>query len=439
MLAWAAVVSLAACSRPPADNLLFVSFDTTRADHISAYGYDRATTPNVDALAREGVLFERAFSHVPSTLPAHTSMFTGLLPPEHGVRCNGWFRVPDQHVTLAESLGGRGFATGAIIGAFPLDNRFGLDQGFSNYDARFTATADAAGRGSGRMDAPGNWLTHDYLDFERSAREVTDESIEWLRDNSTNRWFLFAHYFDAHWPYEPTPEWAGQFELPYDAELAFADHHLGRLLAFVDGLPGNTLVVFTSDHGEGLGDHGEALHNRYLYNATLHVPLIMRLRGKAATGHRVRTNVSHVDLHPTILELLGVAGPKSPHGRSLVPALEGGSLPDRDIYSETLVWAIEMARGISVRALLRGDHKWIRTDREAPAEPGRRDELYDMRADRTESRDLSATSVADALSDVEQRLAAWSDSLESAALKPERMPLDELTKAKLKALGYLGD
>ena len=149
---------LSACSRPPADNLLFVSFDTTRADHISAYGYRYATTPNIDALAREGVLFERAFTHVPSTLPAHTTIFTGLLPPQHGVRCNGWFRVPAEHTTLAETLAAQGFATGAVIGALPLDDRFGLDQGFETYDARFRSSADATDRPAGAMDSPGRWL-----------------------------------------------------------------------------------------------------------------------------------------------------------------------------------------------------------------------------------------------------------------------------------------
>jgi arylsulfatase A-like enzyme len=433
------LASVAACSRPAADNLLFVSFDTTRADHISAYGYGQATTPNIDALAQRGVLFERAFSHVPSTLPAHTTMFTGLLPPRHGVRCNGWFRVPLEHETLAETLKRARFATGAVIGAFPLDNRFGLDQGFGTYDARFTSTADSSGREEGRMDAPGEWLTHDYLDFERSAREVTDESIAWLRKRSGSRWFLFAHYFDPHWPYEPTPDWADRFEVPYDAELAFADHHLGRLLAFVEELPGKTLVVFTADHGEGLGEHDEAWHNRYLYNTTLHVPLIMVLEGKAVSGRRVRTNVSHVDIHPTLLELLDVSGPRSPDGVSLVPALEGGAVAERDIYSETLVWALEMARGVSVRSLIRGDHKWIRTDSVAPAKPGRINELYDMTRDAREVDDLVSSAAASGFEDLEVRLGELSDRLEAAAVTPERMALDDTTKAKLRALGYLGD
>lgn len=442
---------LSACSKPPpADNVLFVSFDTTRADRIAAYGYGLPTTPNVDALADEGVLFERAFSHVASTLPAHTSMFTGLLPPEHGVRCNGWYRVPPEHETLAETLRAHDFATGAIIGAFPLDNRFGLDQGFDVYDARFDSAAPVDPgdrRPDGAMDQPGQWLTHDYLDFERSAEEVTDRAIGWLeRRGRRERWFLFAHYFDAHWPYEPTAPWAARFESPYDAELAYADHHLGRLLEYVENLPGRTLIVFTADHGEGLGDHGEDWHNRYVYNSTNRVPLIVRLPGTAVAGRRVATNVSHVDLQPTILELLEVEGPESPHGRSLVPALGAGDLELRDIYAETLVWSLEMPRGISVRALIRDDYKWIRTDKAAPAVPGRRVEVYDMRSDPAELLNLAAevatdseSARADEFRAMSDELDRWSDALESTGANPQRMPLDDATTQKLKALGYLGD
>jgi arylsulfatase A-like enzyme len=435
-------LSSAACSRPAADNILFVSFDTTRADRISSYGYSQPTTPNVDALAAEGVLFERAFSHVPSTLPAHTSMLTGLLPPRHGVRCNGWYQVPEEHETLAETLAGAGFATGAVIGAFPLDSRFGLAQGFSHYDARFTSGSEQADRPEGLLDAPGRWLSHDYTDFERSAKEVSDRAIEWLRahGNDDRRWFLFAHYFDPHWPYEPTAEWSGRFAETYDAELAYADHHLGRLLEFADTLPGRTLVVFTSDHGESLGEHGEEWHNRYLYNSTLHVPLIMRLRGEIPGGTRVRSNVSHIDLHPTVLELLGIQGPSGGDGRSLATAARGGVHAGADIYAETLVWKLEVPHGISVRALVREDLKWVRTDREPPSPViGVRQELYDMAADPAELVNLAASVPNVLAATMSEDLAEWSAALEEQAYAPERMVLDEETKAKLRSLGYLGN
>ncbi|MEO2138405.1 MAG: sulfatase, partial [bacterium] len=280
-------------SPPPADNVLFVSFDTSRADHFTAYGYRAQTTPTVTALAQRGVLFERAYSHVPSTLPSHSSMFTGLLPPSHGVRCNGKYRLADERLTLAEILAADGFDTAAVIGAFPLAARFGLAQGFDHYDDDFSSSALTARYRHGVADSSGSWIGHDFADFERGGDEVTDRALGWLGDRD-ERWFLFVHYFDAHWPYAAPVEYAGRFSSPYDAELAFADNELSRLLAAVQKMPGRTLVVFTSDHGEGLGDHGEALHNRYLYDSTQHVPLVMALEGALPAGAVVAQAVGHV-------------------------------------------------------------------------------------------------------------------------------------------------
>ncbi len=181
------------------------------------------------------------------------------------------------------------------------------------------------------------------------------------------------------------------------------------------------------------------MHNRYLYNSTLRVPLVVSLPDAVRAGHRVSENVSHVDLHPTMLELLGVDGPRSPHGRSLVAALEGGEPAPRDIYAESLVWSLELPRGIAVRSLVRGDLKWIRTDTEAPAAAGRRDELYDMRADPRELHDLASSSFLTTGARMRARLDDWSERLEAEGFASERMALDDSTKAKLRALGYLGD
>jgi len=421
----------AGCSKPAADNLLLVSFDTTRADRLSAYGYPRVTSANIDGLAERGALFTMAYSHVPSTLPAHSTMFTGLLPPQHGVRCNGKFRLPESRETLAEILAKAGFDTGAVVGAFPIAARFGIAQGFQTYDDDFASSAVTAKRRKGRMDDPGFWIGHDFVDFERGADEVTDRALAWL-DGRKSRWFLFAHYFDPHWPYEPAEEWGAMYDSPYDAEIAYADTHLGRLLDKVASLPGRTLVVFTADHGEGLGDHQEAMHNRFLYDATMRVPLIIALDGKVPRKLRVNDLVGHADLLPTVLELLGVPAPDGLAGRSLVPLLIGRSLPARPLYAETLVPALERPLGIEVRAWLEPPFKLILT--QTPG--GERIELYDIVADPAETQNL-ARSRESLATEMAARLAEERERIERAAPAPESIVVDPETEARLKSLGYL--
>jgi len=427
-----ALMALGACSQPAADNLLVISFDTVRADHLSTYGYFRKTSPAVDALARRGVQFNRAYSQVPSTLPAHSTMFTGLLPPEHGVRCNGKYRLSSARTTLAELLAGAGFETGAILGAFPLDSRFGLDQGFATYDDDFASSALTAKRRKGRMDDPGFWIGHDFVDFERGADEVTDRALGWLAERK-RRWFLFVHYFDAHWPYEPPDAFAMSQDTVYDAEIAFADFELGRLLDVVERMPGRTLVVFTADHGEGLDEHGEALHNRFLYDSTLHVPLVMALEGAIAPARRVDDPVGHVDLFATLLELLGVRTQVSASGRSLVPLLEDGTLDPRPVYAETLVPTLERPLGIEVRAWVDGRYKLIRTD---TVGGDVQVELYDVVADPNETSDLSRTEPERAR-ELLSRLDSERARLERSAVAPDPLAVDEGTEMRLKSLGYL--
>lgn len=426
------------CSRPAADNLLFISFDTTRADHLSAYGYPQVTSATVDSLAKRGTLFTAAYSHVPSTLPSHSTMFTGLLPPQHGVRCNGKYRLPESRTTLAEILAGAGFDTAAVVGAFPIAKRFGLAQGFGTYDDDFASSAVTAKRRKGRMDDPGFWIGHDFVDFERGADEVTDRAIAWL-DGRKPRWFLFAHYFDPHWPYEPAAGWDSTRGSPYDAEIAYADANLGRLLATVATLAGRTLVVFTADHGDGLGEHGEgmgddpdALRYRLLYDSAVRVPLVIALEGRVVPNQRVNDVVGHVDLLPTVLDLLGVPSPKGLTGRSLTPLLEGRSLPERPLYSETLVPTLERPLGIDVRAWIEARYKLIRT--ETPA--GARVELYDLIADPSELDDLSRSHKGLA-AEMGARLAAERNRLEGSASVSESILVDPGAEARLKSLGYL--
>ena len=431
---WAlAIWSLAAaCSGPPADNLLLVSFDTTRADRLSAYGYPHPTSPAIDALAERGTLFENAYSHAPSTLPAHASLLTGLLPPGHGARANGRFQLSERHSTLAELLSEEGFDTAGFIGALPIDRRFGMAQGFDLYDGDFASQEAGEARGA--------WLGHAFGAFERGAEEVTGGALAWLRQRPAGkRWFLFVHFFDPHKPYAAPAPFAERFEHPYDAEIAFADHHLGRLLEAVRGVPGKTLVVFTADHGEGLGEHGEEAHNRYLYDSTIRVPLIFALDGVVTGGATVRSPVSHVDVLPTVLELLGLDGARSAElpGRSLAPVLVEGAEPEpRAVYSETLEWKLGIAGGVEVRALVDGRFKLVRSDVERDGGGFLVLELYDLEADPAERVNL-ARRDAETRDRLARRLTAWSHRLEAEAFEPEGYDLDEATLEGLKSLGYL--
>jgi arylsulfatase A-like enzyme len=417
--------------RPSADNILLVSFDTTRADRLSAYGYEHETSPALRRLASKGALFEQAFTHVPSTLPAHSTLMTGRLPAAHGVRCNGKFALPAGETTLAEILKAAGFATGAVIGGFPLDSRFGIAQGFDHYDDDFV---DPGRRETDAPRAPESefWIGHEHTVFERPAADVAERAIRWL-STVQGRWFLFAHFFDPHTPYRPARGVGDKLSDPYDAEIANMDEAFGRLIDFASGLEGRTLIVVTADHGEGLGDHGEKYHNRYLYDATLRVPLVVVHEGAVPPGTRVRQNVGHVDVLPTVLELAGLPSPPSLGGRSLVPALAGRPLPDRPLLAETLVWSLERPDGIEVRALIEGSEKFVRTDRRG--ETVRR-ELYDRSEDPGELADV-AERRSGRTEELDARLTAVLRESATGAPPLEPFEFDDETKARLRSLGYL--
>ena len=247
-------------------NVVLVSIDTCRADRLSCYGYGRLSTPNIDAVAREGVLFRQALAPVPMTLPSHSSMMTGAYPPVHGVRTNDGYRLGSSNVTLAKVLQAAGFDTAAFVGGFPLDARFGLGQGFQTYDGRF--------------DKEGG--EHD----RRSAEEVTRRGLAWLESHQKQTdkkpFFLFLHYYDAHWPYQPPPPFDKAFaDDPYAGGIAYVDSWIGRVIGRLRelGLYDNTLLVIVGDHGESLGEHNERTHCFFAYQATLRVPLVIRVPG----------------------------------------------------------------------------------------------------------------------------------------------------------------
>ncbi|HJO24944.1 MAG: sulfatase [Myxococcota bacterium] len=307
--------------------MLLVSFDTTRADRIGAYGYDGADTPNIDALAREGIVFEQAIAPAPITLPSHATILTGQPPSVHGVHSNGNYVLSSEAELVSETLHDRGFRTGAFVSAFVLDARFGLDQGFESYRG-----PDPSKRVD-RLPAA-QWR----------AGTAVDEAIDWFGGiRPDESFFAWIHFFDPHQPYRPPKDFRSSARQIYDVEIAYADRELGRLLEFLDaqGRSPELTVVVTADHGEGLGEHGEVSYGILAYQGTLHVPLVIsgaRVRG--AAGSRVRSLVGLVDVAPTLLTLAGVpSGESRSAGHSLVDAQGVPVAPPRDrvIQIETLL------------------------------------------------------------------------------------------------------
>lgn len=396
-------------------DLLLVTLDTTRADHLGAYGYPAAETPNLDRLARSGVRFTDAVSAVPLTLPSHATIFTGLYPPAHGVRNNAEFHLGPTPSTLAEKLAGAGYDTAGFVSAFVLDARYGIGRGFATYDDRVEPVA-------GPTFAAGT--------LERKAPATTDAYLAWLAARPKDaRLFAWIHYFDAHGPYEPPPELAARFaERPYDGEIALVDRELGRALAALEaaGRRDRTLVVVCGDHGEGLGDHGEATHGQFLYDSTTRVPLIVAAPGVLAAGLVDGRVVATADLLPSLLELFGITDGEKRDGQSWV-----GRPPEaaRAVYLETLApyqdfgWAPLFAlRSLRHKAIL------------AP-----RRELYDLADDPGEEKSLEPASGAAAgegsrlFARLEAELGA---SPALGASRPGEVSDEE--RAQLQALGYLG-
>lgn len=302
-MAWAVVAAAGlGCGSQPASgpdrddrpSVLLVTLDTTRADHLSPYGYGLADTPVYDRLADEGVVFERAYATCPLTIPSHSTIFTGRAPPSHGVRDNGDFVLGDEAVTLAERFSAAGWSTAAFTSAFPTQARWGFAQGFDLYHDPLP-----------RLPTQRDWRD------ERRATDVVDDAIELLGGLPSGPVFTWVHLFDAHWPYAPPEPYAtAHAGRPYDGEIAYAAHEVERLLAWWDAHHPRSIVLVTADHGEGLGDGGEQTHGFLLHDGTIRVPLLIRTRGLddpwPTPGSRVAAPVSHVDIAPTLLTLAGL-------------------------------------------------------------------------------------------------------------------------------------
>ncbi|NOZ78086.1 MAG: sulfatase-like hydrolase/transferase [Acidobacteria bacterium] len=322
-LVLAALVGMTACHRKPV-NVLLVTFDTTRADHVGYAMGKKGVTPMLDALAHRGTWFSTCVTPQPLTLPSHTSIMTGLYPFHHGVRNNGTYIVPGRDLTLAERFHDAGYATHAVISAFVLDSRFGLDQGFDSYDD------DLSGGPKQKM----------FMFKEVKAKRTAERAVRWLRSQrpKDRPFFLWVHFFDPHADYDPPPEWAAKLPGdPYQGEIAYADHELGYILKELDDekLLDDTVVAFTGDHGDGLGQHGEKTHSLFIYESTTRVPLLFSGPGVPA-GMRIDELVRTIDIAPTLLELAHIGVPKNLDGTSLVPVWHGH--PDHRVaYLETFV------------------------------------------------------------------------------------------------------
>jgi choline-sulfatase len=411
----------AAAQRPgiPKSNVILITIDTLRPDHLGCYGYKAIQTPHIDKLASESARFTTVVSQVPQTLPSHCTILTSTYPMFHGIRDNVGYKLDDSKTTLAEVLKRQGFQTGAFVGSFVLDSRFGLSQGFDTYDDHFNPEKN-----------PDGFLKLEEL--ERRAEEVVDHAVQWLeKTNSSSPFFAWIHLYDPHDPYDPPPPFKARYRSkPYDGEIAYTDEQVGKLMAFLNrkGLYDKTLIVLTGDHGESFGEHREFKHGYFLYDTTLLVPLLIKpvrqLFGKQIIEEQVRL----VDIAPTILQILEL--PKVPdfQGTGLLGLMAGKQKQlELEAYSETYYPAQFGAS--SLRSLRRLNTKFI----EAP-----RPELYDLNQDPSELKNVYTENQALA-NQLKNRLGEMSNMLaDKGSEKNSQMAPSSEELEKLGALGYVG-
>ena len=401
-------------------NVILVTMDTTRADHLGCYGYQGVSTPTLDALAGRGVLFEQAATAAPLTLPAHSTIMTGMYPTYHGVRVNGNTALSDEQTTLAEVLAAQGYKTGAFIGAFVLDGRWGLKQGFQHYDDQFDLK---------------KYKHLDLGEVQRPANEVTDAALAWLEGQKADPFFAWIHLYDPHVPYAPPEPFASEYARRgpaglYDGEIAFMDAEIGRVTAWLEanGLTGKTIVVLVGDHGEALGSHGEGTHGYFIYDCVLHVPFIVATPFAGLRGKRVASQVSTADVVPTILDLVNIPSPVKVQGRSLVPRMfEPERNDDIPAYGESMAPNLQFGWS-ALHALRTARYKYI----EAP-----RAELYDIVRDAAEQVNV-LTQFPDVAREMKAELQKLMAETSLGAPTPQAANLDKDTMERLSALGYVG-
>ncbi len=412
------------CTREPPWNVLIVTLDTTRADHLACYGREDIKTPNFDRLAAEGLLFEQAMTTAPITLPSHSTIFTGRYPLAHGVRDNGLFTLPESEVTIAERFRDLGYATGAVVASYPVTREFGIAQGFDFFDDHITVGLENF---RGERTEPQRGV---YFD-ERSADQVNDAVLPWLREHADEPFMAWIHYWDAHQPLIPPSPFDQLYAYDlYLGEIAYVDQSFGKVLDFLEeaGIADRTLVVVVGDHGEGRKEHREDSHSMLVYNSTLHVPLIMKIPGIEG-GRRLKSRVGTVDIVPTILEFFEQPIDDQIHGRSLADWIRSGE-EERDsrglYYAETLSPRFSHGWG-EMRALFDGSSKYIH---------GPRPELFDLEADPRELNDLAPSQHEEA-AEMKAALAAFIERRASSSSADAVQSVDAETRQRLAALGYL--
>jgi arylsulfatase A-like enzyme/Flp pilus assembly protein TadD len=412
---FAAIQAGAEVPAKPAPNVVLITIDTLRADHIGCYGYKEIETANIDGLAADSARFSRAFTPVPVTLPSHSAMLTGTYPMFSGMHDFSANKLSAQQPTLATILKQAGYTTGAVVASAVLDSRFGLNNGFDFYYDHFDFSR----------------LEEANLDqMERPGNVVADLALGWLAQNAQKKFFLWMHLYDPHYPYNPPEPFSHEYAThPYDGEIAFADEQVGRLVRFLKekGLYQNTVIVLAGDHGESLGEHGEKTHGFFIYNSTLHVPLIVHLPGEP-TPTTVSDPVSLIDIMPTVLAAIGLQAPSTVQGRSLLPVMQGKPADhDRTLYNESYLARIHF-NWSELRGAENVRYHFI----DAP-----KPELYDLTSDPGELHNLFADKKA-VSEEMRAKLTGLIRDYSAGKEMAEKTGLDPALMERLKSLGYAG-
>ena len=393
-------------------NVLLITLDTTRADRVGCYGYEKAKTPNLDSLALGGVQFSNTYCQVPLTFPSHCSILTGTYPIYHQVHNNGTYYLNPDLLTVAEILKGRGFKTAAFVSSFTVDSRFGLDQGFDFYDDKFAEEE-----------------VFKALKSERKADKIYTSFSNWLDKNGTQQFFCWVHFFDPHLPYDPPSPFKEEFlEKPYDGEIAYMDYYIGKTVEKLKekNILNKTLIILAGDHGEAFGEKEVAGHGVFLYDVTMKVPLIFYAENNLPKGKVVKSRVRLIDIMPSILGMLDIAMSEEIQGISLLPYIEGREKDDLGSYIETY-YPRENYGWSELIGLIDGDWKYI----QAPKE-----ELYNLKKDPEEEKN-AINEEKKVVSDMKNKLRDIIKNY-SSGLEAEKREMTAEEKERLRSLGYVG-